>query len=301
MSITTAINIFATITLAQLMVTIGLGATLGDFAVVARDRGLMLRAAIANYVCVPAIALALLAAFRADPMVSVGFLLAAVFPGAPYGPPFTALARGNRQMSVGLMVILAASSALVGPALLRLLVPLVASGREIHVSAVKMMIVLALSQFVPLSIGLALRRRWPSAAERLRPPFGKLSACLNILLIGTTIAVSFRTLVETRPAAYVGMLALIIGSGTAGWLLSPAGAPSRKALAINTAVRNVGACIVIATGAFPNSGAVVAAVVYGPVQTIVVALLALAWGRTGWAGNQPTTPGTVSVTSGGAR
>ena len=50
---------------------------------------------LANYVLVPAAALALLNLFQANSMVSAGFLVLAVCPGAPVGPPITAIAKGN--------------------------------------------------------------------------------------------------------------------------------------------------------------------------------------------------------------
>ena len=51
------------------------------------------------------------------------FLICAVCPGAPYGPPFTGMAKGKVGVAVGLMVILAGSSALVAPLLLHGLLP----------------------------------------------------------------------------------------------------------------------------------------------------------------------------------
>jgi hypothetical protein len=44
--------------------------------------------------------------FRADAYVAAGFLITAVCPGAFLRPPFTAMAKGNVVVSVGLMVIL---------------------------------------------------------------------------------------------------------------------------------------------------------------------------------------------------
>ena len=66
---------------------------------VARNGRLLALAALANYVCVPAAAVGLLLLFRAQPMIAAGFLITAVCPGAPYGPPFTAIAKGNTAVS----------------------------------------------------------------------------------------------------------------------------------------------------------------------------------------------------------
>ena len=56
-------------------------------------------------------------------MVSVGFLILASCPGAPVGPPITAIARGDVPWALGMMLILAGLSALLTPALLSPLPP----------------------------------------------------------------------------------------------------------------------------------------------------------------------------------
>src|SRR4051812_26182022 len=100
-------NVLASVTLFEMMVAIGLGVAGRDVLRVAADWRLVGKAALASYVLVPAAAVGLLILFNADRYVAVGFLVAAVCPGAPYGPPFTGIAKGNVAVSVGLMVLLA--------------------------------------------------------------------------------------------------------------------------------------------------------------------------------------------------
>ena len=52
-------------------------------------------------------------------------------------------------------------------------------------------------------------------------------------------------------------------------------------MSLTTAVRNNGVGMVIATGAFPGTPAVTAAMIYGLVGFLGSLLLALAWGRRG--------------------
>src|SRR5215470_5340223 len=137
MTIVRIINILAGLTLFEMMITIGLGVKIAEVAAVARDWGTIVRAAVANYVLVPAAAVLLLQLFHAAPLVAAGFLVCAVCPGAPYGPPFTTIAKGNVILAVGLMVVLAGSSALVAPVLLRLLLPLVSGDQPVQVDAVR--------------------------------------------------------------------------------------------------------------------------------------------------------------------
>jgi bile acid:Na+ symporter, BASS family len=228
---------------------------------------------------VPAIAVGLLLLFRAPPLVAAGFLIAAVCPGAPFGPPFTAVAKGNVNVSIGLMVVLAGSSALLAPLLLRLTMPLVTGEQTAQINVGKMIAILLGAQLLPMGVGLAVRIRRPALAGTLTKPLRRLSTLLNLATFGLILGAQFRTLAGIRIASYAGMLALVLGSAAAGWVLGGPGAENRTAMAMATGVRNVGVTMVIATGSFAGTPAVTAATAFGLFQTIVMAILALTWGR----------------------
>lgn len=279
MTLAQLINVLVTVTLAEMMIAIGLSVNFADVIAVVRNPRLVARAAAANYVCVPAAAIGLLLLFRTDPMVAAGFLITAVCPGAPYAPPFTAIAKGNVAVSVGLMVVLAGSSALVAPLLLSMLLPIASDDDSLRVDAVKMIVTLLVTQLLPLGIGLAVRQRRPALAARLLKPANLLSMVLNLSMIGLVLVVHFQTLTAIRPRGLLGMLALVLAALAAGWLLGAPGSGNRKAMAVTTAVRNVGVSLVIAASSFPDTPAVTAALAFGLFQTVVLALLALTWGR----------------------
>jgi bile acid:Na+ symporter, BASS family len=273
------INILATVTLLQMMVTIGLGVTPGDVLGVARDWRMLARAAVANYLLVPAVAVGLLLLLQAKPMIAAGFLIAAVCPGAPYGPPFTAMAKGDQVLAVGLMVILAGSSAILAPLLLGVLLPLMGGDEPLTVDGGKIVATLLVSQLLPLGAGLYLRQQHPKMADKLVGPFTSLSKLLNLALIAVILAVQFRMLAQIRLTGYVGMLALVTASVAAGWLLGGPGRDGRKTLAITTSVRNVGVGLVIATASFGGTPAVAATTAFALFQTLFMALVALWWGK----------------------
>ena len=279
MNIDTLINLLVTITLVEMMAAIGLAVTYADVIGVARNRRLVAQAALANYVCVPAVAIGILFLFGAKPMVAAGFLIAAVCPGAPYGPPFTALAKGNVGVSVGLMVILAGSSALLAPLLLYLILPFMSGGDSLMVDAVKLVVTLLMTQLLPLWTGLTVRQLRPTLAAMLLKPANRLSALLNLSVIGLVLVVHFQTFTTIRPIAFLGMLVLVLAALAAGWLLGVPGGNNRKTMAITTSVRNVGVSLVIATSSFPGTPVVTATLAFGLFQTIVMALLALGWGQ----------------------
>jgi BASS family bile acid:Na+ symporter len=280
------INLLALVTLFELMVSIGLGVTFTEVVSVARNWRLLGRAALANYVCVPAFAVGLLLLFRPHcqepeqfPLIAAGFLIAAVCPGAPYGPPFTGIIKGDVVLAVGLMVLLAGSSAVVAPVLLHLLLPVTSGDQRLQVDTVRMARSLLFSQLLPLCLGLALHQWRPALAERLRKPANRLSVVLNGTLLGMILIVQFQMLLGIPFKAFAGMFVLVFVSLAAGWLLGGPGDGSRRAMAMATSVRNVGVGLVIATASFPGTKAVTAMTAFALFQTIVVALVALCWGR----------------------
>jgi bile acid:Na+ symporter, BASS family len=279
MDINRIINLIAAITLIEMMVTIGLAASISEVTGVTRDWWLLIRAAIANYVLVPAAAVLLLTMFQAPPMVAIGFLIAAVCPGAPFAPPFTRMAGGNVVVAVGLMIALAGSSAVMAPLLLKLGIPMVAGEQPLSIGVGRMIGVLLGAQLLPLCIGLGVRRMLPELARKAQKGMSRVSAVLNLITLGMIIVVQLRMLSEIRFRAYVGMLLLVLAGVAAGWLLGGPGRANRTAMAMVTSVRNVGVTTVVATGSFAGTGAVTAATAFAVFQTLVVALIALAWGR----------------------
>jgi len=273
------INILASVTLFEMMVTIGLDVTFSDLGRVAKDWRLMARAVLANYVCFPAVAVGLLLALQADPLVAAGVLIPAVCPGAPFGPPFTAMARGNVVVAVGLMAILAASSAIVAPLLLRVLLPVTSGDINVPIDAGDLVGTLIIAQFIPLCVGLAIRHRFPDWAARLMKPAAQVGKLLNLALLTAVLTFQFDMLLGIRARGFAGMCVLVGVGVAAGWLLGGPSRDTRTAMAMATAVRNVGVSLVIATRTFPGTPAVTAATIFAIFQTVLMALVALAWGR----------------------
>jgi predicted Na+-dependent transporter len=93
------------------------------------------------------------------------------------------------------------------------------------------------------------------------------------------VASQYRLLLAIKPPAFAGMLALLLASLGFGWLFGGGGEGYRTAMAFSTATRNFGVSLVIATASFPGTQAVEVALAYGLFQTIVLAIVAAAWGR----------------------
>lgn len=279
MSLDRLINILVTITLIEMMVLIGLRVTFAELGRVAGNWRLVGRAAVANYLLVPAVAVGLLVWFDANPMVAAGFLILAVCPGAPFGPPFAGIARANVPIAVGLMVILAGSSAVISPLLLQLLLPWISGGEAPRIDLPGMLGALLITQLLPLLCGLLVRHWRPQLADRLLDPLELVSKILNLGVAGLILATQFSMLLDIQLRGFVGMLILLVASLVIGWLAGGAGGDVRRTMALTTALRNVGVGLVIVTANFSGTPAVSAALAYGIVEVFGSLLVAFWWGR----------------------
>jgi len=280
MSLDRLLNVLVIITLIEMMVLVGLGVTFAELVDTGRNWRLVARAMAANYLFVPGIAIVLLILFAATPAVASGFLILAVCPGAPFGPPFAGIARANVPVAVGLMVILAGSSAIVSPVLLRLLLPWVSGGNAPPMDLNGMVAALLGTQLLPLLFGLLVRHRWPQLAKRLLSPLELVSKVLSLTAVGLILGSQFQMLMEIRVRGFVGMLILLAASLVIGWLAGGSRREDRKTTALTTALRNVGVGLVIVTGNFAGTPAVSAALAYGILEVVGSLFVALWW--RGW-------------------
>jgi bile acid:Na+ symporter, BASS family len=280
MSLDWAIGPLVAVTLIEMMFATGLGVRLADIVGAATDRRLVLRAGLANYVAIPLVTVVLLRLLDADSAVATGFLILASCPGAPYGPPLTALAGGTTALSTGLMVMLAGSSVLVAPLLLPVLLPMTPAGADVRVDPLWMLFAILATQLVPLCGGLVLNHRRPDLAAQLLGPAVALGKVLNGAMIALVLASYWPQLLEVRLAAVLGMLTLLGFSLLCGWLAGGAREADRRAVALTSSIRNVGLGIGVTATAFAGTSAVTAVLAYGLVQLFGSLVVALWWRQT---------------------
>ena len=273
------INALIPATLIMMMLRIGLDVAIAEIASTARNSRLIVLAMFANYVCVPALTVVLLLALRTQPIVSIAFLILAVCPGAPFGPPLTSMAKGNVPASVGLMVILAGSSAVLAPLLLRILLRFLSGGESLQVDAVQMVKTLLISQLLPLCAGLVLRMFRSSLADKIKRPCEIFSSALMLITFLLVLAKYYPVLLRIRLIAFGAMLLLCLASLAVGWISGGPDPGTRKALALTTSFRNAGVGMVIAAGGFAGTPVLSAIVAYTVVSTVGTVACALWWGN----------------------
>jgi BASS family bile acid:Na+ symporter len=262
------VRLLTLVGLIGVMLSMGLKVKFAEVLASARRPRLVVPGLVANFVLVPAATIGLLYLFDANPMVSVGFLIMAVCPGAPVGPPFTAMAKGDVPCAIGQMVILAGLSALLTPALLGLLLARLLPAGELHIDYLAIVRALLTAQLLPLAVGLGVHHRAPHLSERLAGPVGLLA---NVLLLAVVVLLLVReheALGTIRLRGWVGMFVLLGASLGIGWLCAGPDRATRKALALTTASRNAAVALVIVSANFANTPAVTAVVAFALVSIL---------------------------------
>lgn len=268
MNLAHAVQLLTVAGLLAVMLSMGLAVQVREVAAAARRPRLVLLGIVANFVLVPAVTLALLRLFDASPLVSVGFLILAVCPGAPVGPPFVAIARGDVPCAIGQMVILAGLSAPLSPALLSLLLPWFLPAIELRIDYLAIIESLLVAQILPLAFGLVIHHLAPGLAERIARPVGLAANLLLVAAVVLILAREYPTLETIRLRGWFGMLLLLVASLGIGWVCGGPARGTRKALALTTSARNAAVALVIASKNFADTPAVTAVIAYALVSIL---------------------------------
>lgn len=144
------------------MLAMGAGLTATQIIHPLRNVRLVVLALLANFVLMPAGAVALAKALRLDEPFGVGLLLLGCAAGAPFLPKLAELAKANLAFAVGLMVLLMVVTVGYLPIVLPLLLP------GVTVDPWQIARSLILLMLLPLAAGLALKSHYEGFATQAK-------------------------------------------------------------------------------------------------------------------------------------
>ena len=262
--------------LAGLLTAVGMRLTVRQVADALRKRRLGL-IAIANFVVVPALALAATKLGRLETEVSIGMILLAAVPFAPVVPVFARLARADLALAAGLTALFPLLSVFLTPLVCRMTLAALAHS-AVRFDAGEALLVLLATIVLPLGLGLALKQLLPSFTRlALRPMeiFSEATGAASLAFVTVTewqtiLTVGWRPLLAM---ALVSEVCLLLGYSLGG---SERGA--RQVIGLGTANRNIALALLIALQSFGGTR-VVPAVVANGLLLILLGLLHVAFWR----------------------
>jgi BASS family bile acid:Na+ symporter len=262
------------ITVLLLMVSVGMSLNWTQFLANWRRLTLATWAKLlaATFIVPPILALALASLLRLDRGALIGLFLIAVAPGAPLMTRVVA--------KRGFDMELAASYQLWGAFLTPIMIPLLVGaagwvyGRNIWVSPVKVLAVIAKQQFVPLLIGVALMYFAPAFSTKIR---GALNVIGNALLMVTLIVLLVKmgpALTEVSPWVVIAVLLLAVGCITASFAIVAGGTVMTETLVVCNVNRHVGLALLLSGTYFGNQKALPAIAAYALAAQLMIWLYA---------------------------
>ena len=262
------------ITVLLLMVSVGMSLNWTQFLANWRRLTLATWAKLlaATFIVPPILALALASLLRLDRGALIGLFLIAVAPGAPLMTRVVA--------KRGFDMELAASYQLWGAFLTPIMIPLLVGaagwlyGRNIWVSPLKVLAVIAQQQFVPLLIGVALMYFAPAFSTKIRSPLNVIG---NALLMVTLIVLLVKmgpALTEVSPWVIIAVLLLAVGCIAASFAILIPATVNTKTLVVCNVNRHVGLALLLSGTYFGTQKALPAIAAYALAAQLMIWLYA---------------------------
>lgn len=279
------INVVLPLSLAIIMLSLGVGLSIADFARVAQRPKAFSIGAISQVVMLPLIAYACVRAFGLSGELAVGVMLLSLCPGGVTSNMVSKLARGDVALSVSLTAVVSLLSILTVPVLAAWAVQHFMGDAAPDVSVTSLAFAMFLITTLPVAIGVAIRHSAPTFADRIDGGLSVLATVLFVLILIAALAGNWALFVENLPLlgpALVTLNVILMGLGLALAALAGLAWQSRKTISIETGIQNATLGITLAaiisgqsegfsTMALPSA-------VYG-ITMYLVALPFVAWFR----------------------
>ena len=250
------------------MAAMGLSLTLSRIAEPLRDLRMVGLLVLANFVAVPALAVAATRVLPMDEAAATATILVACCAGAPFLPKLAGLAKGDPGLAVGSMVLLMVTTVVYAP----LVVPLAVEGAEVDAwDIASSLIVLML---IPLGLGLVAKARYAHFADGIVGQAGQISNVGLLVGIVAALLVSWQDVIGAVGSWIFVGIAIVLGSGLLSGYVAAYGRSGSDMVVLGraTAQRNIAAALVVAASL---SGDVVVLTMVGalviPVVLIVLA------------------------------
>jgi BASS family bile acid:Na+ symporter len=230
-----------------------------------------LRAFVAMFVVVPAVAIAIAWFFELLPAVKIALIALAFSPVPPLLPRKQIKAGGSGSYITGLLVAASLLALIVTPLGFALAGHIF--GVSVHIDTLRIARTLAIGIGMPLVLGLIAHRLFGEHVTRYSNVVARLSSILLLVCVATL-------LIGLAPALWavmgngtlVAMIAMILAGLTAGYVLAGDAPELKTALALASAARHPGIAISIATTNFAGEKLAPAAII---LFTILNALISI--------------------------
>ncbi|WP_108859382.1 bile acid:sodium symporter family protein [Ruegeria sp. Alg231-54] len=279
------INVGLPLSLAIIMLSLGVGLEVADFRRVLSRRYPFAIGALCQIVLLPVAAFITVIVFALPPEIAVGFMILSFCPGGVTSNILSKLAKGDVALSVSLTAVISLFSMVTVPFLAAWSVTYFMGDAAPEVSISGLAIAMFLITTLPVALGVTLRRFATDFAKRIEPALSKLATLLFVLIVVAALAGNWQLFVDNLGVMGGGLITLNVALLLIGLGLARAANLSwneSKTVSIETGIQNSTLGITLAaliTGTESGfSPLALPSAVYG-ITMYVVALPFILWFR----------------------
>jgi BASS family bile acid:Na+ symporter len=253
------------------MVGVGLSLTLKQIYEPLKNKELVIKVLILNFVISPIIAITLTKVFNLDPGVSIAMIIISMAAGAPFLPKLSNLAKEDDGKAIGIMILLMVVTIFYLP----LVLPLVEKGATI--SGLELAKPLLIMMLLPLGLSLLFRHYKPTIASKISKKLKKISGLLMICVAGTMILLNISSVPQIFGIDLIALTIFMLLILISGYII---GGKERDMVMLASGQRNNAAIMLIVINNFNEYPlAIISVVVIGIYGFLVMVPLARAIGK----------------------
>jgi len=235
------INVGLPVSLAIIMLSLGIGLEAADFRRVISRRYPFAIGAVCQVVLLPVAAFVTVKLFALPPAIAVGFMLLSFCPGGVTSNILSKLAKADVALSVSLTAVISLLSIVTVPVLAAWSIDHFMGEDAPEVSISGLALAMFLITTLPVAIGVGLRHFATGFANRIDGPLSKLATILFVLIVIAALAGNWQLFVDNLGIMGAGLISLnlallLIGLGLAR--VAKLSWNEAKTISIETGIQN---------------------------------------------------------------
>ena len=260
--------------LTLLMFELGLNLKIEDFKLFKTRPRPVLAGLIGQIIVLPLLAWLLGQAFGLEPIFLIGFVLIACCPGGSSSNVFSMLAKGDVALSVSLTACSSIITLVTVPLIMEGVTTAAGSAVQVHLPVGKLLMQNLVLMFLPIAVGIAVRKRWANAANKMHNILSRIAFPALIFLATVFFIQNRDAIIDSFGQLGLSVSVLILLAMGSGALLSHSMSltgKERRTIVIEVGMQNAAQAIAIASSplVFNNDVIAIPAIIYALMMNVI--------------------------------
>lgn len=261
--------------LTLLMFELGLNLKIEDFKLFKTRPRPVLAGLIGQIIVLPLLAWLLGQAFGLEPIFLIGFVLIACCPGGSSSNVFSMLAKGDVALSVSLTACSSIITLVTVPLIMEGVTTAAGSAVQVHLPVGKLLMQNIVLMFLPIVVGIAVRKRWANAANKMHNILSRIAFPALIFLATVFFIQNRDAIIDSFGQLGLSVSVLILLAMGSGALLSHSmrlTGKERRTIVIEVGMQNAAQAIAIASSplVFNNDVIAIPAIIYALMMNVIL-------------------------------